>query len=406
MTDASHIAAVAADDYPAEFINALDHPDRIWEKPFRNHITRRCQHLLIALYFASEYGADIEDVRQTFDGFHALLCAEFNLSHDPKDFEDALKTLEGSFLVITNGRISFINPSVRDFLDRYLSDKKLLVAIASKASDASCAMRIVDQFRKVPNLTGADTSALLKQLIDFASKLNSIPGWKPIPNEPGSYRLSDIGNGERIRMLLDWWRLSNFPEFLDAAVDIARSPIGGFSAWSDANVLPDILVELVTASQSDQPRTLELASILENRIRLMLTSGLEPDDLDRLVKSIDENSTILHPLFAVDIANAIEDMIESVGNNLDHVEAESTLTEYIETVERLATRINHNPLAVVNAKRAVERRIDSIREEAAEEEELSVTGERELQFDWFDDEDLDNLFAPLLANDEEDLDRR
>jgi len=133
MTDAGHVEHVPAERYPKDFIEALDNPDRIWEKPFRNHIPRRCQHLLFALYFASEYGADIEELREIFDGTHTRLCTAFQLPHDIKDFEESLKTLEGSFIVIVSTRVSFINPSVRDYLNRYLCDKGPLIVMASGA---------------------------------------------------------------------------------------------------------------------------------------------------------------------------------------------------------------------------------------------------------------------------------
>ena len=400
MTDTSHIAAVTAEEYPKEFIETLDHPDRIWEKPFRNHISRQCQHLLIALYFVSEYGTSIQELLELFEEINSRLCLKFNLPHDPKDFEDALKTLEGSFLVIANGGVSFINPSVRDFLNRYLNDKTLLIAMVGGASNANCAQRIVDQFQRIPNLTGSDTLDLLKALVEFASRLNSIPSWRPVPGEPGSYRLSDKQNGDRIEMLMNWWRLSDLPAFLDAATQIARLPLGGFSAWSDAKTLPDILVGLVTASQAEQRKTGDLIHLIESGVRSILKSGLDPDDLDRLIMAIDKSATVLHPLFGEDIAAAIPRMIDEVGDNLGHVDSESTLTDYIGTVEKLAARVGHSSNAVVTAKNAIARRIDEVREQSTDDEELSVTGDHERQIDRFDDADLVNLFAPLLAGDE------
>ncbi|WP_413062091.1 restriction endonuclease [Sphingomonas carotinifaciens] len=398
MTDSSHITDIPAENYPEEFVETLDHPDRIWEKPFRNHISRKCQHLLIALYFASEYGVLIEELRELFEAFNPRLCIKFNIPYDPKDFEDALKTLEGSFLIIVNGSVSFTNPSVRDFLSRYLNDKTLLIAIAGGASNANCAQRIVDQFRKIPELTSADTLSLLTALTEFASRLNSIPNWRPVPGEVGSYRLSDKQNGDRIAMLLGWWRSSDLSAFLDAATQIARAPVGGFSAWSDARTLPDILVGLLTASQAEQRQTSELVRLIEDSLRTILRTGLEPDDLDRLLKAIDENSTILHPLYGEEIATAIPRMIDEIGGNLAHIDSESTLADYIDTVEKLAARVEYSPDAVATAKNAIERRINEVREQSTDDEELSVTGDHERQVDRFDDADLVNLFAPLLVD--------
>jgi hypothetical protein len=104
-------------------------------------------------------------------------------------------------------------------------------------------------------------------------------------------------------------------------------------------------------------------------------------------------------MFDDEINTAIPDMIENVGGNLEHVDSDSTLSDYISTVERLANRIGYNPQAVDNAKRAIQSRIEEVSEDAAKEEELSVTG-GDMRTDTFDDHDLKNLFEPLLAEED------
>ena len=131
----------------------------------------------------------------------------------------------------------------------------------------------------------------------------------------------------------------------------------------------------------------------------MLGGPLDPDDLERIVTSIDANKANLGHMFDDEINTAIPDMIENVGGNLEHVDSDSTLSDYISTVERLANRIGYNPQAVDNAKRAIQSRIEEVSEDAAKEEELSVTG-GDMRTDTFDDHDLKNLFEPLLAEED------
>ncbi|MDH8040379.1 hypothetical protein QIG14_26960, partial [Klebsiella pneumoniae] len=78
----------------------------------------RCQHLLIAMFFLSEYGVAFADLHSSFDKLHTTMSTAYGLPHGPKDFEEALRILEGSFIKIINIRgpvVSFINPSLKDY---------------------------------------------------------------------------------------------------------------------------------------------------------------------------------------------------------------------------------------------------------------------------------------------------
>jgi energy-coupling factor transporter ATP-binding protein EcfA2 len=75
MTDSVHLKNIEAFKYPAAFVDALDHPQRLWEIAFRTHIQPRCQHLLLALFFCSEYGIEIEELRSSYEALHRRLCA-------------------------------------------------------------------------------------------------------------------------------------------------------------------------------------------------------------------------------------------------------------------------------------------------------------------------------------------
>jgi hypothetical protein len=396
MTDMAHLYDATADAYPLQFVSALSNPELIWDKAFRNHIPRRCRHLLFALYYASEYGAEIEDVREIFEGVHPLLCAAFSISSDVKDFEESVRTLEGSFIAIANGRVSFINPSVRDYLASYLNDKALLILMAAGASNASCAARMVDQFEKLPRLNGEDWRAMLCRFSPLCGRLNRIPQWHPIPSEPGSLRHYDWGHSARIKMLLSWWRTSRLPIFIETAIGIAIKPYNGFSAWDDARELPEILTDLRTAGDKESNNITALADAIEAAIHNLLGSYLDPDGLDRIVKSIDRNESVIGHTFLSDIAAAIPRMIDRVADNLGHIDSQSTLSDFVLTVEALAQRVEYNASAVALAKRAIQQRIEEVSDAAASEDELPVTGEVTRSSDVFGDRDLNNLFAPLV----------
>lgn len=185
---------------------------------------------------------------------------------------------------------------------------------------------------------------------------------------------------------------------------IATKPRDGFSPWSDTKALPDLLVDLRTAADAERVQTEPLATRIEAALHAMLGEDyVDPDGLDGLIGAIDQNAAILGSTFAQDIASAIPRMIENLADNLEHIDSESTLSDYIGTIETLAGRVGYDNVAVTRAKEAIERRIAEVAEVATEDEALTVTGELPAASDSFNNDDLDNLFAPLVASDDKPL---
>jgi energy-coupling factor transporter ATP-binding protein EcfA2 len=404
MTDPIQIGDLASSEYPSAFLDALNNPELIWDKAFRHHIQRRCQHLLFSLYFSSEYGAEIDDVREIFEGVHPLLCATFGLSSSIKDFEESVRSLEGSFISIANGQLSFVNPSVRDYLSRYLGDKLLLVKMAAGMPSAASATRLTRQYSRIADLTSADWIALLSGFEELCRRLNGISRWRNHPTKEDTLRTFDTSTSDRLQMLVRWWRTTSMPIFLETAEAIATNPRDGFSPWSDSRALPDLLVDLYSAADVERVQTEPLATLIEAAIRAMLEEDyVDPDILDGLIEAIDENASILGSTFDRSIASAIPRTIENLAENLVNIDSESTLNEYIDTIEKLAGRVRYNNVAIARAKEAVERRITEVAEVAIEDEALTVTGELSAEPERFDNNDLDNLFAPLVASDNKPL---
>jgi hypothetical protein len=105
-------------------------------------ISKMCQHLLLALFFSSEYGVGLKELKLSYESLHPRLCARYGEEHGPKDFEEALRTLEGGFVKISGPLVSFVNPSLRDYLTEYLNDDALLREIAASAVDSDFARAV------------------------------------------------------------------------------------------------------------------------------------------------------------------------------------------------------------------------------------------------------------------------
>ena len=167
MTDSLRVGTIAPEQYADAFLSALANPKMLWDTAFRTHIPEKCRHLLYALFFGSQYGEDIADLRLAYQSLHPRLCSKYGQSHDPKDFEESVRILEGGFISIRNGSVSFINPSFRDYLADYLDDLEQLKSFARSARQADWARQLWFHGKKI---AGANA------LSDFARAFDSVAG--------------------------------------------------------------------------------------------------------------------------------------------------------------------------------------------------------------------------------------
>ena len=140
MVTRDRVTDVAPEDFPKNILESLDDPDHIWERPYKT-LSRRCQHLLLTLFFSNEHGETIENLQVNYYSVHEVLCRKYNCSFRPHDFEYALKTLESGFISISDKTVQFVNPAVRDFIKKTLDDPEivlLLPAAAKRADWAQC----------------------------------------------------------------------------------------------------------------------------------------------------------------------------------------------------------------------------------------------------------------------------
>ena len=401
MTDAGRIRHVSAERYGDEFLKALNDPKKIWDKPFREQIPRPCQHLLIALYFAYEFGEDIDQLKEIFDGIHPLLCSAYRLSSGVNDFEESLKTLEGSFVVIVNREVSFINPSVRDYLKIYLLNKKLLTIMASGAVNANCAKRLVDQFRCIEQLDVTDLQAFLRNFIDLSKRLNSLPVKRPdVSSSVPRLTNLDMGSGQRIGLLLEWWRDCSEPIFLETATEIAQRPIHAFNLRYDAELLVDLLTSLLTASGDERNQTRTLVHSIKSAISGMFDDDIGIDQLISLVETINTHDSILGPLFNVKVETSTHRLIENLDSNLEQVDSVAELEDCAYQINKLAARVSCNPSSVNAAQEAIQRRIDEIDDHDEEDEGRWEKDDPHDIDDEFTDQEIDSLFAQIVADDE------
>ena len=385
MTDDAHLMNLPSKDYPAAFLHALDNPSQLWDIAFRTHIPNKCRHLLFALFFCSEWGVEVEELREAYEPLHASLCMKFGEPRDPKDFEEAFRILDGSFISGRADYTQLINPSLRDYLGEYLWDLSLIYEFAAVSQQTMWAQNVwwhVLRIRPMP--TELDRIAL--SFLEIAQRFLTLPIWK---EEDDMSTPVGIYNSERIELLLDWWDYSGDLVFADLALTLARSPIEGESPGADARDMIELIHKL------NRNNTPEIVAALEESLGKILVQDLSVDDLDDILTAADSFG---HELSDSTIS-AIEDLVAFHIENVDvftaEIDSKSTLHEYAETVKRIG-RHGYFPSGVMEEALAkISRRVSELAMINPETKPLSVTAALPPDNGFFDDDALSNLFASL-----------
>jgi hypothetical protein len=396
MTDRLHTGNISPTDYAAAFIHALENPHQLWDTAFRTHIRPMCRHLLFTLFFCSQYGAEIDDLKAAFNALHPVMCKIYNISHEAKDFEEALKILEGGFIAISGSRISFINPSLRDYMTDYLNDTSLLVTLASTAQKADWAQSLWQHVRARKELPAEQQQAIALAFKPIGAAFQKLPLTKKDPSDPTVYRFCDLSLTDRVSLLLSWARVTGDTEFMTYALQIAERAFW-FSPWQDGVELVSLIRSLRQGQNTELPSADDLAAKLEDRLVTMFQDHMWPDLLDRIYRAIEDERDLL-AAGVFDAANeAIVRGIDDAREDAASIESESTLTDHIKAFERLAPRAGIPPEKLKTAISAIQSRMAEIEEGVEEASSPDFSGKLPRAPDRFDDAALRNLFAPLVA---------
>ncbi|CUW40843.1 conserved protein of unknown function(containing P-loop containing nucleoside triphosphate hydrolases domain,157-366) [Magnetospirillum sp. XM-1] len=396
MTDAIHIQDVEPNDYANAFLTTLKNPSRLWDNAFRTHIDDKCRHLLFAMFFCSEYGVKRDTLRQAYDPLHTALCARYGVAHDPKDFEEAIRTLEGGFINISDRSIRYINPSVRDYMAEYLSDYVLLGEIARASQKADYA-KAVWEFGSKDSSNASARRELALAFQSLAETFPTIRMWGTNSGKPNSFILSDLGIIDRLKLLLAWWSASDETQFAVLAVKLAASPPGGFNAWRDGAEMIELLRELPAPDYFEGfPFVEEMIGHLEAGLIGLLNGYIGTDDLQTISDVIEEHRTIVSPNIIAAMDRAIVREIEEISDRVAELDSESTLNDHMGYLGVLGPRAGVPESVIARAEKIVKERIEAIEEEITTADAPEI-GRRKQENEPFDDTAIQNLFAPLLS---------
>lgn len=396
MTYGVQMQNVAAEDYPAEFIGALNKPLRIWDVSFRNHIPIKCQHLLYSLFFCSDYGASIDELHTVFSGLHQFMSNKYVVPRDPSDFEEALRILEGGYIDISNKRVSFINPSLRDYLADYIDDVSLVCDFAASAQKADWAEKVWDHVRSTKMWSPSRQVQVALSFLPVAERFHELPQMKRSETHENAWTYFDLPYSERVSLLLTWHACSKEKRFAELALFVATERKTHFDAWRDGRRLVRLLLEIKRDEFGYIDDVQTLIETIEGGLLEVLSFNALPQDLESIYDDIDSEKEILGPDVLEAANKAMLDQIVHADSIAGGFESESDLEDQIKAIHRFGERLGITEDKIQKAVSAVEDRIAKISEkvEAAEAPSYSAAPTREP--DKFNDSDLANLFAPLV----------
>ena len=394
MTDTFRIGDVEPANYAAAFIDALNNPRQIWDTAFRTHIDHRCRHLLMAMFFLSEYGVLIGALRSSFDPLHTAMSRAYGLAHGPKDFEEALRILEGSFVNISGLRVSFLNPSLKDYLSTYLLDTELLIRLVPTAASIDWLSRLWD-FVYPHGLSEADQVKVARTCLGMLDMIETRPRWRPIAGNARSLEYNDATNSKRVQMLMDWWQLTNEPRFADSIMVITRNPPQGFSAWSDGKALIDFFAR---KGKRDYGRPFIYEAELLELIEKGLTDAIRWSSIDMLSTLIGEVDEV--EMVPASITHALQEAVlaefEENTSRIREDDSESSLLDRLNALKKFAPRFGVPDNVLMNAVSAIEERIGEIEAQSSSDSSPSFPSSHKNEREKFDDSDLRDLFNSLL----------
>ena len=383
--------------YPTDFLTTLDNPSKMWETAFCFHIPFMCQNLLYSLFLLSNESVEIEDLRSSFDRLHAVLSTKHNQPTTSMDFPNALRILEGSFVLIRESRISFINPSVRDFLSRYLIDIALLSDLTHESiiPTTRWAVSLYDQFKKSGDLSNKDRARYLARLIPFSLTIKEIPIQGSMDTDYDFLNQLDLDHIERISVLLSWWIDSEISEFLTVAVSIASSCREGCSFFLHAERMMDLLDSLEELCfENDDPDLVELKQTMENLLIQIIEEDCSmPDDLELCCSLVDRCSQHTETAIWNSLEYAVQTIVDDIGSDLRHFSYRE-LEEYLPSIESL-----HHSLFLIGGEIVISDIIliledsKSTRSEVKSSVEIRKTISRKSQIS---DREIASLFLTLV----------
>ncbi|MCF7512717.1 restriction endonuclease [Pseudoalteromonas sp. L23] len=390
-----NIALPSPQNYPQSILSALENPSLIWEKAFKQ-LPVNCRHLLITLFFCDEYlGTEIEDLKGCYIPLHRLLSEHYSTQQKPGDFEEAIKVLESGFISISNTKVSFVNPSVQDFLKAHLKNDELIFLVLSSATRVRFVQKVWHHinFLSTQNLLNLKASTFKYESL-FPLFLSSPVSLVEQENEYTTYKNYDLYLSDRISLLLNIFFDTSEIKIIDAITSLLLSDSLALDVSRDSRNLPEIHADILEMEDISSQQKIALLNLIENKICHLLSLNM---DIEDLVSTIEYLYEFMPESFTskvqVTINSLISDEILNVKNGHAYLEDLYDVDLYLESFKKITdiTKYNTDDIITFLESMAVEM------EEAENTTKKSSNVQRsDHMLKSFSDTEMKSLFNSLI----------
>ena len=178
MGKKSSLKNIAHNRYSDWCIQNLDNPEKIWEYAFRN-VSSNSQALLYYLASLSRFSISYKTIESDFNSFYENYCQKYRLPLISAPLRKSMKEIEDSFISLQQDSsgsidISFINPSVNDFLESLIKEdiilSKNLIEIYSYSSQAQKVLAIIASKEKNKLLDMLRDKEIQRSILELTKK--------------------------------------------------------------------------------------------------------------------------------------------------------------------------------------------------------------------------------------------
>ncbi|MCX9031580.1 hypothetical protein NLN83_07330 [Citrobacter portucalensis] len=290
--------------------------------------------------------------------------------------------------------MSAINPSLKDYLSIYMLDTDLLTSLVPMAASINWLWRLWN-FVHPLGPSEANQAKIARACIGMLEMIETRPHWRRKTGDTRALEYNDTANSKRLRMLMDWWQLTDDQRFADSIMAIARNPQQGFSSWLDGEELIGFFSRWGEKGY-DRPfiYEAEFLSLLEKELRDAIRWS-SIDMLSTLVDAVDSAKGL-----PVSITHALQTAVlkefEENTSRICENDSESFLYERSDALKKFAPRFAIPDKVLNRAISAIEERIGEIEEQSNVTSSPSFPSSNKYESETFDNNALRDLFVTLL----------
>lgn len=297
----------------------FDHPDRIWDVPFRK--LNDVAHYALLVLSTMPNPVLLDDWRSAFLLFAQNTSSDLSIARDEQSWKDALRILDGCFVKsdkhIGNIIVNFYNPSILDYLIDHLNTMRETVILLIKN------VKFADQLSKSFILEGVNYNATHKIRLEttdleavghsFMRIMSEFQSGKSIwASYQQSNRYEQMGIFQFIRNMLDL-----FPGLFDNHITWDKSYLSkdDFINMSES-IYYKIYVLQKLENHLNYLNIRDILNILKNNIK-------DIEDLIKFLEYINSREGLYDVMSESEIENTVLSLIENSHteedlNYLDH----------------------------------------------------------------------------------------